>query len=313
MREADHAPPPEPTVPDGPVRCAWFGGLIDGRRQDDEALRAAVERGNQLGLVHLDLELDGGKFSVLFDDSAVAGDDMSAKKSSDLLEVLQQIVAASAEPGRVESTLRCTEVYEDGAVETLFSSKGGKIECISRPRALTAQDHAHAIAAGVEAEPLPPGSRRQLLGLLALLLVAFAALAWQGGLVDRIAAKAGEQLEVDPGPFGATLAVETTTRWGMYKVTLRQGDAWPRSSAAAQAAIDAAGSVTEGAAMRAIADGGAIWLQLQDGQGNVLDAARIKLVRLLTEGKDPKDEVELRGRIAARRLVLALDSGSSDD
>jgi hypothetical protein len=298
--------------PEGPVRYAWFGGLLDGRRRDDARLEQAVARGNRLGLARMDLDVDGGKFSVLFDDNAVAGEVMTAEKADQLLEVLNDVLA-SAEPATVESTLRCTEVYDDAAVDTLFTPNRDKIECVSRSRAIAAEDRSHAPPAAEPLIQLPRMGRRQALGLLALVLVAFGLLAWQVGLVDRIAGRSGEALEIDPGPFGDVLAVEVVSRWGNYRVTLRRGTGWPGDAAAAQARIDAAVSNEEGAAMRAVADGRDIWVHVRDAEGEVLEARELGLARLLRDGtEDRAVVVVLPGRISARTVTLGLDSGRAD-
>ena len=188
--------PDEPlTAPEGPVRYAWFGGLLDGRRGDDARLQQAVADGNRLGLARIDLDLDGGRFTVLFDDNAVGGDAMTPEKAEGLLAVLNEVVAASAEPGGVESTLRCTEVYADGAVDTLFTASGGAVECLSRPRELGAEDRTHAPREAPPLIELPRMGRRQALGLLALLLVTFGLLGWRYGVVDIVAGRSADALD----------------------------------------------------------------------------------------------------------------------
>lgn len=302
--------PPEVTLPEGPVRYAWFGGLLDGRRGDDGRLRAAVERGNRLGLAHLHLDLDGGRFSLLFDEHAVRGDRLSSERSEELVDVLNEVVASSSDPAGVESTLRCTEVYDDAAVDTLFTPAGGGVECVSRPRALGADDRRMAPADAAAVPRLPRVGRRQALGLLALVLVAFGLLAWKEGLVDRIAARSGESLAIETGPFGRALAVEAVSRWGTYRVTLRRGEDWPADAAAAERAIAGAETVTRRAAVRAVVDGGEVWVRLETDDGGVLDAAEVDLAPLLREGeRDPSVEVRLPGQWGAHSLVLALDSG----
>jgi len=292
------------------VRYAWFGGLLDGRRGDDARLQQAVADGNRLGLARIDLDLDGGRFTVLFDDNAVGGDAMTPEKAEGLLAVLNEVVAASAEPGGVESTLRCTEVYADGAVDTLFTASGGAVECLSRPRELGAEDRTHAPREAPPLIELPRMGRRQALGLLALLLVTFGLLGWRYGVVDIVAGRSADALEIDPGPFGDTLAIEVASHWGKYRVTLRRGDDWPADTAAAQALIDGAGDVEAGAAMRAVADGRGIWVQVRDGQGRVLESAEVELARLMRADEDErKVEVTLPGRYSARSLTLGLESG----
>ncbi|MFQ5844230.1 MAG: hypothetical protein ACE5JG_04500, partial [Planctomycetota bacterium] len=46
--------------PEGPVRHARFGGILEGRFTDAERLRRAVERCNAVGLIGAELELEGG-------------------------------------------------------------------------------------------------------------------------------------------------------------------------------------------------------------------------------------------------------------
>ena len=172
-------------------------------------------------------------------------------------------------------------------------------------RALGPEDHAHAPREAPPLIELPQVGRRQALGLLALLLVTFGLLGWRYGVVDLVAGRSAEALEVDTGPFGGTLSVEVASHWGSYRVTLRRGEAWPADASAAQALIDGAGDVESGAAMRAIADGRAVWVQVRDGEGRVLESAEVELARRRSALASP-----LIGEGAARGFDQAFRSPS---
>lgn len=308
MVEFEDQMPPEPETgpPDGPVNFAWFGGILDGRRGDDDRLHQAVQRGNALGLVHLDLELDGGRFSVLFDGKAVPGHQMTSERTAGLIEVLEEVVASSSEPFGVESTLRCTEVYETGAVDTLFAASEGQVEPVSRPRSLSEEDHRHAPRQAIAPVRLNM-PRRQALGLMALVMVAFGLLAWQQGLVGLVAGTKAEALKVSTQPFGDSLAVEVTPKLGRYEVTVSRGPGWPLDEAALQAQIDAAESLTAAAALRAIGDGSVVYLLLKDSEGKVLESVSVELAPLIE--LDLKIQRDLRRRWGAEQVTLSLSSG----
>ena len=302
--------PEEPRiVPEGPPRFVWFGGILEARRGDDQRLRRSVEQTNRLGLCRLDLALEGGRFSVLFEEGTVEGEQMTSAKAEELLEGLNEIASSSADPASVESTLHCTEVYDDLAVETLFVARGGQIECVSRPRELAQEDHRHGPRAS-EGLGLPPMERRRALGLGALVLLTFGLLAWKEGWIDRLAARDGAGLELELGEFEGLLRVEVESHWGNYRVSIGRGPEWPDDAAQVESRIASAETLARRAALRAVADGSEIWIHLRSGEGRILATQSVRLAHLLFDSEEePTLEVTLPGRMAARTLSLDLEEG----
>src|SRR4051812_4968194 len=105
---ADDAPPP---LASSAPRFAWFDGIVEGRVGDVASVRAAVERANATGFGRMDVGVDGGRFSVLMDDATVPASRMTDENRCALAGALNEIAVASAGP--IESTLRCTEVFQD--------------------------------------------------------------------------------------------------------------------------------------------------------------------------------------------------------
>ena len=118
----------------------WFDGILEGPIGDRDALRAAVLRLDAIGIVNANLEIDGGRFSVLLDDRSKFMNRVTDNERTRLVESIQAIVDMSPSAERVESTLRCTEVNAQSVHETLFAVKGGKIERVSRARSANSDD-----------------------------------------------------------------------------------------------------------------------------------------------------------------------------
>ncbi len=311
MADAGEGPPAVPKAPEGPVRYAWFGGILEGRRpQDDGALRAAVAELNADGPVPADLEVEGGRFTVLLGERTLEPSELSSERLTVFVDLLQRLVEASADPERIESTLRCTEVYAREAVETVFAPVAGEVRCVSRVRALNDEDRRRAPVAARPAGPaFDLGTRRALL-IGALFLIAFGLFTWRSGIVGRWMSAEAAGLARETGPFGTLLAVEVERMWpGDYRVVLRRGDDYPLTTDAVSALQTGAGSPVELAAVNAVAEGDAVYAQLLNHDGEVLASDRLELRPLLGDA-DAEVEGKLKGRISAATVRLALDPGT---
>lgn len=289
----------------------WFAGVLDGRVGDATLLRAAAQRVEALGLVGTDLEVDGGRFSFMFEEARVAGARLTVGGQDALVEALQGLVDAAAPARAVESTLRCSLVFEDHVVETLFAPLDGQLRPVSRKRPLEARDREHATALGDEAGAGRMDRRRGLVVLL-LVLVGGGLFAWQRGYVarvrDALSTRASEDLQRELGPFRAALALEVESRFGRYECAVRRGATYPTHAADVDAWVAASITTEERAAANAVGDGATIWLRLVDEGGVTLEATRVDLRPLLSD-PDGRCRVELRARLKGARVELALDAG----
>ena len=305
-------PEPEPleAAPDarpaGAVRHAWFGGILEGRMTDAGLLKPLVRRLNQLGMAEAELELEGGRFSLMLDDAKVPGERMTDEAMRDFAGLLQDLVEASGAPHAAESTLHCTCVYDDAVVETLFQVTEEGVAARSRVRPLE-QDDARQRPEAVAAALRRIGTRRAAL-MGALLLVVFVLMAWVSGYLDRLLSHSAEDLAHDTGPFGETLALSVEKSWGNYKVTLVRGPDYPAN--AAEAALRAAEltGLVEKSAYGIVVAGGRMYVQLLDKEQKVLASKEVELRALLTSG-DAEVTAKLPGRIRAHALRLSLERG----
>lgn len=302
-------PQPHTSPPRGPVQYAWFAGLLEGRCNDSDELRRIAGEINGLGAVHIDLELDAGRFSALLDERTIAGESMTQETQDRLLGLLQEMVDASSDPQAVASTMRCTAVHGDSVVETLFAPMRGAMKCVNRVRPVQREDREHEPAGHTGSAIAGFGIRRVvLIGIL--MLVAFSALTWQSGLLDRVMSADVELLQVDSGPFGELLAVDVEPNWGNYRVLLRRGAAYPTTAAGVKELEAAAATPADRAAVLAVCDGGNIYLRLSDEQGKTLAYHPVEMRALLLKN-DAVISGHLPGRIAARSIQLALEAGES--
>lgn len=316
------SPPPrgaEPEVeseaPTHPPRYGWFAGVLEGSTGSAGALRAAVARINELRTVPADLEIDGGRFSLLLSDEPIRGERLTLDQQAGLLEGLQSVVDASSKPDSVESTLRGTLVYDDFVVETLFACAEGAVGPVSRRRGIVEADRSNTPQAGGTAlgdsidASLNSLGRKRGFALLVLMVIGGALVAWQRGYVDQLrdtffAAKA-DTLEASTGPFDDALTIVIEERSGGYRCHLERGPGYPETADAVQARIDAAVTPEDRAAASAIGSGGMVYLVLLDESGKALETAPVSLGPLLKEDTN-SFEAKLRGRISASRVELRL-------
>jgi hypothetical protein len=287
--------------PDGPLEEIFFGGILEWRGGDTEALREIVSRLNRLGLATAELDADGGRHSLLFDDAPVPGARVDPGRLANLVDALQELVDASDDPGGAESTLHCTAVHSDGIVETLLGIEGGMVKPVSRVRARAAEERE------------PPAVRRTVswrfvipMGLL--LVVGFGLMAWRSGLLDSVLSTAPDGLAIETGSFGENLAVEIDRSWGDYVIKVTRGPGYPASVEAFNAAKENATAISDRAALDILAAGGTIHVHLLDADGGLLETAPLEL-RPLLEDASGYATAKVHGRIGAALVKLALSKG----
>jgi len=287
-------------------RFVTVDGILDGRLGDAAALARAVAALNGLGICSFQLDRDGGKFSLLPNNTRVPGTGFDRGKQEQLLQHLRAIAASARGP--VESTLRSTMVFEHDCAETLFRAvaqppSGPGIEPVTRVRPVRPDD----------VPPVLPGSppwrsmfrRREVAIALPLLFLAFGLVAWQSGLVDRLLAAKALGLQSTTGPFEDLLALEVANKWGNYEVTIRRGAGYPQSLA--EWDVRTAGATTEEHRLRdtVVREGQDLYVQLRDAEENVLAESRVSL-RPLGTSAEAKVTAGLPGRITARSVVLSV-------
>ncbi len=303
MSGADTPPPLQP--PTGVPLAAFVEGLLDGRVGDAEALQAAIARLQNAGAGPFRAEVLGGRFSLLPAATQVPGAPFDEAAQARFLQALQGVAAAAA-PGSVETNLRCRLVYAEVVAETLFVVRNGTLEPLTRVRPRTAED-----GLGVPRAPAVPFGlrRRELLFAAPLLLLAGGIVAWQSGWIDRVLAARAEQLRTDTGPFGAMLQLRVDPAWGDYRVTLARGAEYPANASALAARRDGTEDLVVRAAIAAVGDGGAIFVQLLGPDDKVLAEHRTELRPLLTSA-DGTIEAKLPGAMQATAVRLSLSKAS---
>ena len=289
----------------------WFGGIMEGQRAgpDMDALLVDVtERINGLGLARVELEIEGGHFSLLMDDQVLVGDRLLGESRQRFVEELQRIVVATADPSGLESTLRCTEIYADHAVETLFAPLDGKIQGFGRSRPLTPKD-SRGLVQSAPSVVIPPELRdRRALLLVGAVVLLIGLLAWQRGFVDRLFSGDATELTLEMAGLQDCLALEVTNSWGNYEVTVVRGKGYPASTEDGKALLAQGKTPAELALLRAVVEGGVLFLRLENDKGIVLEVEELNLRALLASEK-AKIQGKLPGRIDAKVLRIALVSG----
>ncbi len=307
---SEHATPPplgprdETDFKDG---VYWFDGILEGPVGDIQAMRATLPKLAALGLEAVNIEVEGGRFSLLAADgrrtiAAEHGLDLEAVRNE-----LEALIALSPRPEACESTLRATEYGRERARETLFAVKKGTISRVSRERALRAEDAARAALPEPGAVDPVLGRRRKLI-LVSALTLAGLFMIWQSGVIGALFAPAASDLEMDAGPFTGLLQIEIDSAPLGYEITLRRGSAYPASPRAAREAQEAAPDLKIAGAIGAVADGDLIYIQLLDEKAEPIGGAGQSL-RPLLEGEKVHVSTVLQARRGARTIRLALSPG----
>ncbi|MEM9379070.1 MAG: hypothetical protein AAGB93_03895 [Planctomycetota bacterium] len=299
----------DPTVP----RYGWFAGVLEGHLGDPDGLRAATASIQALRMVGCDLEIDGGRFSFLFDEKPVPGPRLSVDNQHALVAGLQALVIAAASTAPLESTLRGSLVYPTSVVETLFAVQDGQIQPVSRRRGLEERDRAHApgMSAGSQVESALGGvdAKRGIL-LLALVLLAAVGVAWNRGYLDLVGetlfSRSAEEVPSRTGPFGEMLELEVEKSLGKFVCRVRRGPAYPTTADEIDALAANAKTPAARAAANAVGNGGVVGVALMDDQREIVVSGEVRLAALL-EDEEAEVEVPLRAKLRGRIIELVLD------
>ena len=298
------------TPEDLPLRL-WFGGILEGPRSGaemDALLREVTREIRALHLGHAELELDGGRFSILLGDEVLPGDRLDESKRERFMAELQRVLDASPDAGRLESTLRCTEIHADHAFETIFAPHDGRMEGFGRNRDLKPEDARGQVSAS-SSRVLPSEYRsKKSWGILAAVVLLVGLLAWQRGVIDRIFAGDASELTVATEGLMDSLAIDVESSWGNYEVQITRGKDYPETTKDRQALLDRSKTPASLAMLRAVTDGGRLFVRLEDAEGKVLEATEVDL-RGLLESKDAKVRAVLPGRMRAAVIRISLVNG----
>ena len=296
---------PDPSsLPTSEPRHGWFDGILEGPAGDRDAMRRVAARLDGIGLARCHLELDGGRFSLLVDDDVIDGARLTEAKRREFADLIQELIHASRSPHDVESTLRCTLVYEDQVAEVLLSPVRGELRAVGQTRARRREDDRTDRAAPRLVDRVRHLGWRA--AAIAGLILAAGLLAVRDGALDPFLRPAPETLEVRLGPFDGLLAAELTDAWPGYRLRISRGSRYPRSVADAEELTRSAATLAARAAAIAIGDGGSAFARLVGADGTDLGAAVFRTSPLLAS--DAPFEVALPGRRAAVAVELTLDA-----
>ncbi|MEM8882760.1 MAG: hypothetical protein AAGD14_01670 [Planctomycetota bacterium] len=295
----------EPVItPEGPVVRARFGGILDGRVDTPETLQEAARRLGDVGVATVDLDIDGGRFTLMLEEDWVAGERMTDEAMQAFVAELQRFIDTTADPVSVESTLSCVQIYGNAVLETLFQTRGGQLSVFGRARPIEEDDAAFEQRTELQRE-IARVDKRKAIGIVALLMIGFGLMAWHSGYVDRLMAASASSLTLDAGPFEGMLSMSVEKKWGLYHVTLAPAAAFPEEGAEIPAGSDRA----RRAAWRIAESGGTLYVQLRSASGEVLESVEGELRVLVAGGEDRAVVVRLPGRIEGARVRLDLDRG----
>ena len=290
-------------------RSVQLDGILDGRIADGQALVEASSRLSVLGIGNFELERDGGRYSLMPDGERHSGAGFGTEQQARLLAILQQV--ARATHGTVESTLRCTMVFEHGVSETLFRGALGAdgqptVEAVSRLRERRVGD------VPTEAAPPPPWrgllQRREIVVALPLLVLGVLLMAWTSGLLDRLLSAGAGGLQKDTGAFGELLTLEASSSWGDYAVEVRRGPGHPAGTEAWDQLLATAPDESARARIQVVREGNDVYVRLEDGDGRFAGERLVSLRALVTR-PDGVVKVRVPGRITAARITMAMESG----
>ncbi len=290
-------------MPAGPVQGARFGGLLEGRVGDRLALERAVQELRESGPVVPTLEVEGARFCLYLDDAVVPPSKATPERMLAFLGGLKNVVGAANADRPIESTLRCTEVYPEEAVETHFGIDGGEVTAVSRVRERGASDE---LPAPPQAPMLPVlGDRPRRIILAASACLLFVLVLWQGRIIDRVMGASVEDLTTNTGPFTSMLQVELEPGFGSYRLLLTRGDGYPMNGADVARLEDGAPSPLARAAVTTVADGAILEARVVDVDGEVLASKHVSTGALLMDA-GLVIEFALPARIGATAVELEV-------
>ena len=292
----------------GELRAAWFGGMIEGPRGSDEALQKALTQLNQVQLARVDLELDARQFSVLVDDRPLDAQQWKGERLEAFVEHLQALISAAQAPQRVESNMRCVELYEKRVVETLFAVIHGKLHCTSQVRAPRPSDEEllRRYDQGLGIRRMGWGKRLALFFGASLLA---ASVGWRIGLDDLFFPAEASELRLNTGYFGELLEMRVEPVFGGYEVTLKRGARYPRSAADHLALAQDTEPLSRHVATQAVGSGGELFVRVLDQDGQPLASSALYLEALL-DNETAELSITLPGFRSAKGLELSPHRGN---
>lgn len=288
-------------------RHVRLGGIAEGRATDGAALQKIVSGHNRRCRVRLDLEIDGPRFSLTFDQEWMRGNELTEGEKEDLVGTLQRVIEATGPESAIESTLSCAEVFEEEVTETMFGVREGELAVLTRQRPLQAEDaespYDFEQVDATSAALMRLGTRRAALVLLALLIL-FGVTAWQGNYLGRVFSPAPSEVAVDVKALQGAVRAELDREWGNYRITLTRGDAYPSTVEAARAWEESAQTLEARALRQALTTGTTVHLRSRDAEGEILEVVAISLLELLEE--DGKIEARIPGRLGTRSIEISV-------
>jgi len=303
----DRVPPaiPDRSLPAGPPLYAWFSGLVEGARGgDDGALHAVASRIERLGLGRTDLELDGPRFSLLLTGETVRGGRLDDATKQAFLGELEALVRVVGEDRPLESTLRCTEVHADQAVDTLFGIQDGEVRPLSRLRPLEAEDRRRAPHDPTAVPELEQLGRRRALVILAIVFVLGGLAVWRSGILTRLASADPSRFTIVTTEFGERLSVSVERSVGSYVVEIRRGPTYPDTDERLAEWQARTSGARERIAYQAIAAGDTVYVHLLGEESRRLSTASAELQPLVV-GASEFVTVRLPGRHDATGIALS--------
>ncbi len=286
----ERPPPPLPDLepPVGEPAYAWFEGVLEGTRgNDDHPLQSAAGTIDGLRIGRADLELDGPRFSLLLTGATVLGRQVDDSAKKQFLGALEIVAACAGRERPIESTLRCTEVYQDRTVETLFGVEGGAVRAVGRVRAISTEDRRRDPRAEVVIPPAQLRDHRRRALIVGFLVLAIGVLVlWQQGWVDRLRSVDPAELPISAPEFGTRLTVSVERSFGNYVVTVGRGPDFPDSDEKLNLWRDRLSGARERMAHQTLAAGGDVYVHLLGRDSNRLRTVKIDISPLVLDVDD---------------------------
>jgi len=302
------ATPPTDSSAAGAMRFGWFDGIAEGVSDDAHGMGVAVEALNDLGLAPFTLGSEnGGRVSLLADDCPLDGERFAKALGGPLRQCMEDVAAKFTPGTTVESTLRCTEVYRDHARETVFVFSASSLRMVSRKRPLRDDDLRRTAPPAQTAMPAP--RKATIAAVIALLLVAGGLWAWQSGVIDQLLATRNEIPQTDHGVFNGLVSASAKRSWLDYEVRIRRGATYPDNATAVAELSKSADATVRRAAVNLTADGGTLFVRLEDANGATLVAREVSLRALLAK-VDGEVICQFPALTRGTRITLSVDAGT---
>jgi hypothetical protein len=295
--------------PEGAPKCAFFDGILEGPCAEPQTVRVIAARINAAGYGRTHLDIEGPRFTLVMEAEPAPPESMTDHVRQAFASALQELLDSLPDRGNVESTLRCMEVYSQDVVEIMFGVSGRKLRVVGRIRPAGPDDLARQVQPAAAYPAFHMGARR-IAAIGILVAVLFGLIAWRSGYLGRLFSPAGSAISLDTGPFGDMLHISIEKSWGRYKVAVTRGPSYPKTVSEANALRSAGTSTAQAAAVNVVADGGDVYVRLENAQRQVLVSNKASLRPLLVDSAGSV-ETRLPGRMSGTAIRLALEPGKS--